>query len=241
MFFMLQPFFADNDVKMGRDQLFSVLSENKMLIRTRIRKVSTTYSQHWLRKWPNLIKGKVIERPNELWVSDITYWRIKEKFVYISLITDAYSRKIVGHYLSEALDTASSCKALIMALNAQKIEKDLIHHSDRGVQYCSNDYVKILQENNIQISMTESGDPRDNAIAERINGILKNEYLYKYKPGSLSQAQYVLQKAIYLYNHQRPHLSINLHTPEFAHKNSILAKRKWRTYFKKHPVNVFQD
>ena len=177
LYHMMQPFFIEHNISIGRDALFNLLANEKLLIRTRIRKVSTTYSSHWLRKWPNLIKNYRVTAPNQLWVSDITYWKINGVFLYISFITDAYSRKIVGYSLSEHLDMKSTRKALLMALSIlEENHAGLIHHSDRGVQYCAMDYVKLLQKNNIKISMTENGDPKENAIAERLNGIIKNEY-----------------------------------------------------------------
>lgn len=217
---------------MGRDALFTLLAKENLLIRSRIRKVSTTYSGHWMRKWPNLIKNYKVTAPNQLWVSDITYWRVNSAFVYISFITDAYSHKIVGYSLSEHLDMQSSRNALLIAINTlNKEHKGLIHHSDRGTQYCAMDYVKLLHKHHIQISMTESGDPRDNAIAERLNGIIKNEYLKKYKPTSFKQAQLLLDKSVRLYNTERPHLSINLLTPDYTHYNKTKTYRKWKNYF----------
>ncbi len=239
---MLQPFFTQHDIEIGRDALFSLLSKHKLLIRKRIRKVNTTYSGHWMRKWPNLIKKLHLNAPNQLWVSDITYWKIADKFLYISFVTDAYSHKIVGYSLSQNLDMKSARNALLIALQNNKDDlHNLIHHSDRGVQYCAMDYVKLLHQNNIKISMTESGDPRDNAIAERLNGIIKNEYLFKYKPKTYEQAEFLLKRAVNLYNEQRPHLSNNLMTPEYTHLNKIKTNRLWKNYFKTNVVNIIQD
>ncbi len=242
LFFMLQPFFKQHNIQIGRDALFNLLSVHKLLVRKRIRKVTTTYSQHWMRKWPNLIKSLHINAPNQLWVSDITYWRVSNKFLYISFITDAYSHKIVGYNLSEHLDMRSARNALQMALNNNNTQhQKLIHHSDRGVQYCAMDYVKLLHQNNIKISMTENGDPRDNAIAERLNGIIKNEYLFKYKPKTYEQAQALLQRSVNSYNESRPHLSNNLMTPQFIHQHKTKTTRLWKNYFKTIPVNIIQD
>ncbi len=239
---MLQSFFIEHNIQMGRDALFNLLSKEKMLIRTRIRKVNTTYSGHWMRKWPNLIKGFKTIAPNQLWVSDITYWKVANAFLYISFITDAHSRKIVGYSLSTNLDMKSTRNALQMAISSlPKNHNGLIHHSDRGVQYCSMDYVKLLHNNNIQISMTENGDPRENAIAERLNGIIKEEYLKRYKPQSFQQALFLLDKAVNLYNCERPHLSINLQTPDFTHANETKTYRKWKNYFRTNPEKIIQD
>lgn len=239
LYHMMQSFFIEHQIKIGRDALFNLLSKEKLLIRMRIRKVSTTYSGHWMRKWPNLIKNYRVNAPNQLWVSDITYWRVNGVFMYISFITDAYSHKIVGCSLSENLDMQSARDALLMAIESLKEgQLGLIHHSDRGTQYCAMDYVKLLHKHNIQISMTENGDPKENAIAERLNGIIKEEYLKRYKPKSFSQALYLLNKVVLLYNSERPHLSINLLTPDFTHYNKIKTYRKWKNYFKTNPVNI---
>lgn len=242
IYHLLKPFFIEHQITIGRDALFNLLANEKLLIRSRIRKVNTTYSGHWMRKWPNLIKNYRVTAPNQLWVSDITYWKTNDRFLYISFITDAYSRKVVGYSLSENLDMASARNALIMAISSlNENHTGLIHHSDRGVQYCAMDYVKLLHKNNINISMTENGDPKENAIAERLNGIIKNEYLKKYKPTSFKQALFLLDKSVNLYNQQRPHLSINLQTPNFTHYNKTKIFRKWKNYFRVNPVNIIQD
>lgn len=235
---MIQAFLTNHQIKMGRDALFNLLFQHKLLIRRRRRKVQTTFSKHWMRKWPNLIKDKNVSAPNTLWVSDITYWKMNDKFVYISLLTDAYSKKILGYHLSEKLDMKGCMQTLKMALlgnvEVPACHFELIHHSDRGVQYCSSEYVKTLQENNIRISMTQSGDPLENAIAERVNGILKEEYLAYYKPTNLMDAKKILQQCINKYNTQRPHLSLDYQTPEVVHHGiNIEIKRQWKNYYKK--------
>ena len=158
-----------------------LLSSNHLLVRKRKRRIQTTQSLHWLRKYPNLIREFIPTGPNQLWVSDITFWKINGGHVYISFITDAYSHKIVGFHLAETLEAVESVQALKMALSGLFMGPgghfQLIHHSDRGVQYCSYEYVKLLQDCQVQTSMTENGDPLENAIAERLNGILKDEYL----------------------------------------------------------------
>ena len=162
--------------------------------------------------------------------------------MYISFITDAYSHKIVGYNLSENLDMKATRNALLMAINTLKDNHTgLIHHSDRGTQYSAMDYVKLLHKNNIQISMTENGDPKENAIAERINGIIKEEYLRRYKPKSFTQAQFLLHRTVALYNTERPHLSLNLLTPDFTHYNKTKTYRKWKNYFKSKTVKSLQD
>lgn len=220
----LQPFILDNSIKMGRDALFNLLSTNRLLIRKRKRRIQTTNSYHWLRKYPNLIKNFVPEAPNHLWVSDLTYWKINtQEHLYISFITDAYSHKIVGYHVAETLEAIESIQALQMALSAFERTESLLqltHHSDRGIQYCSKEYVKLLQDKNIQISMTENGDPLENAIAERVNGIIKEEYLDAYQVNNIKEAKELLDSVIQLYNNDRPHLSISNLTPNQVHHST---------------------
>lgn len=247
LFELLQPFLLEHQIKMGRDRLFDVLSANYLLVRRRKKQTITTNSYHRFKKYPNLIRDFVPNAPNELWVSDITYWRIKDYFNYISFITDAYSRKIVGYHLGDSLQTAETIQALEMAIsNLSEEEKkslQLIHHSDRGTQYCSNEYVKLLQSNNIGISMTENGDPLENAIAERVNGIIKEEYLNDYQVDNVREAKELLDTVIHLYNNERPHMSIGNLTPNQVHQNNIKTEKLWKNYYVKSSiiVNQYQD
>ncbi len=243
----LQPLMEEHRIKMGRDALFDLLSANGLLVRKRKRRVRTTQSFHWLRKYPNLIGSFVPGSPNQLWVSDITYWKISDRYVYISLITDAYSHKIVGYHLAQTLEANESIQALKMALSGWDCEGSfqLIHHSDRGVQYCSADYIKLLQDHGILISMAEKGDPLENPIAERVNGIIKEEYLYQYLVSSVEQAKELLVASVDLYNSDRPHMSIGNRTPEQIHQATKPTKTKklWKSYYQKKeaPVKEFQD
>jgi transposase InsO family protein len=245
----LQPFMKDHQVKMGRDALFNLLNAHHLQIRRNRRSVRTTQSFHWLRKYPNLIKGLVPTAANQLWVSDITYWRNNDSFVYISFITDVYSHKIVGYHVAPTLETVESIKALDMALSGLKIEAgtkySLIHHSDRGIQYCSSLYVNKLKEHGIQISMTENGDPRENAVAERVNGIIKGEYLDNYRAVNLKQGKKLLASVVNLYNSDRPHMSIgNLIPNELHHATKPIKTNKlWKNYYEKNRkiVNLLQD
>ena len=245
---LLRPFIAEHQIKLGRDALFKILSVNGLLVRKRKSRVRTTNSYHWMRMYPNIIKGVVLTSPNQLWVSDITYWKITtDQHLYISFITDAYSHQIVGYHVAETLATIETIQALNMALRTLKntTELNLIHHSDRGLQYCSNAYVSLLIHRNIQISMTESGDPLDNAIAERINGIIKEEYLLNHVVKNLKQAKQLLKSVINLYNTERPHMSIGNLTPNTIHysKTSIETKKLWKNYYRKRNtfVNQLQD
>jgi len=241
---LMDSFMLEHQIKMGRDALFDLLSSHNLLVKRRKRRVHTTNSFHWLRKHPNLIRGYVPSKSNELWVSDITYWKIKTGYVYLSLITDAYSHKIVGANVASTLESMETIKALGIALSSLKEQpQNLIHHSDRGIQYCSSEYVKLLQDNGIKISMTENGDPLENAVAERVNGILKDEYLECYQIDNIEEAKQLLEKVIKLYNEERPHMSISNLTPERVHQTNIKTERLWKNYYPKNRtlVNELQD
>ena len=241
----LHPFFLEHQIKMGRDALFDLLASNGLLVKKKRRRYVTTFSNHWLRKWPNRIREMALTRINQVWVSDITYWKIAGSYLYISFITDAYSHKIVGYHLAETLESMETMKALQMALDqlSGQLTGSLIHHSDRGVQYCCQSYVKLLQDKDVQISMTENGDPLENAIAERINGILKAEYLKHYEISTIGEAKTQLQHAVRLYNEQRPHFSIGLLTPELVHSKNLVTEKLWKNYYDKNSkiVNPLQD
>lgn len=224
--------FITHNIKLGRDGLFAILREHKMLIKKRKRGVRTTQSYHWLRKYPNQIIDFKVNKACELWVSDITYIRIAQAFGYLFLITDAYSRKIVGWYLSNNLLTINAVKALEMALENEEITEKLIHHSDRGVQYCSKEYVIILNKSQIKISMTENSDPRENAIAERVNGILKDEWINDLSFLNMKEAQMRIGEIIYTYNHERLHQSIDYMTPVEAHVKTSDIPQKWKNHKK---------
>ena len=229
---MLQGFVKLHQINIGRDALFSLLREHDLLIRKRKRKAVTTFSKHWLKKYPNLIKGFVPLAPNLLLVSDITYIVVADGFAYLSLVTDAYSHKIGGFYLSRTLEAKGSVIALKMAIKSCIDTTNLIHHSDRGVQYCCADYVNILEEKTIKISMTENGDPLENAIAERVNGILKEELL-EVKYDSFEDAQKSVARSIAIYNSLRLHSSCDMLTPMQAHKKEGELKKHWKNYYKK--------
>lgn len=212
-------------IEVGRDSLNTILRTHNLLIRKRRRSIpKTTNSFHSFRRYPDLINTNKNEFtiPNQVWVSDITYIPIEgpNKWCYLFLITDMISKKIVGHYLSGNMSTKSAIHALSMAIKKNgKHLKCLIHHSDRGIQYCCESYVGLLKKNNIQISMTQSGNPYDNAVAERINGILKHELIYPFgKMYSIDQARERTKKAIYTYNNLRTHMGVNFLTPTIAHQ-----------------------
>jgi transposase InsO family protein len=225
----LAPFLLEHQIKMGRDALFDLLSAHHLLVKRKRKRVYTTHSFHWLHKYPNLIKDFVPTKPNQLWVSDITYLRISGGFLYISLVTDAYSRQIVGYHIAESLAGVETYKALKMAINNEKpAPRQLFHHSDRGVQYCSEEYVKLLTHHHIHISMTEDGDPLENPIAERINGILKEEYMDHYRISNSTEAKKYLKLAVHLYNRERPHLSLGMLKPAEVHQYHLSFKPVWK-------------
>jgi len=226
---LLQGFYQQHSIKMGRDALFLTLSDHRLLIRRRKTRVCTTQSHHWLKKYSNLVKGWYPALPEQLWVSDITYVPCGRQHLYLSLVTDAYSHKIMGYHIADTLEAVHCIKALRMAVAGRlHPTHTLIHHSDRGIQYCSSCYTEVLMQNNISISMTESGDPLDNAIAERINGIIKHEYLKHYGPSNLEQATEVLKQVVENYNEKRPHLSIQMHTPNKVHHQKLQVNRQWK-------------
>jgi len=229
------------ELYLGRDSFFEFLRDRDLLICKRRYRARTTYSNHWLHKYPNLIKDYIPEKAHQLWVSDITYIETGEGFGYLSLITDAYSRMIIGWALGSTLEAKHTIKALQMALNQlPKGTTNTFHHSDRGVQYCCDDYVKLLTKNHFQISMTENGDPRENAIAERVNGILKDEWLNQMKLTSLQQTEKQLGQIIKTYNHHRPHSSLDMKTPEYAHLQSSSFKKHWKNYYNHNSQNQKQ-
>jgi putative transposase len=229
----MQGFLAAHSFKIGRDSMFDLLAERGLLVTKRKRRGPvTTLSKHRFKKYPNIIRDFIPIGPNQLWVSDITYIHLNEGFAYLSLITDAYSRKIVGFYLSHDLSARGPLAALNMALSSNPVRDGLIHHSDRGVQYCCDDYVKSLQRSEVKISMTEKGDPLENALAERVNGILKQELLEEVF-SDFETAQREVAIACSNYNHLRPHGSIDNLKPAQAHQLSGTIKKRWTNYWQR--------
>jgi transposase InsO family protein len=235
---MLQQDLRQHGITIGRDSFFALLRHNELLVKTKKKYVRTTDSNHHFKKWPNLIEAIQPDAPEELWVSDITYLRTQNRFVYLSLVTDAYSRKIVGYHLSQYLKAQGCIIALDKAIaSLQKPLQNLIHHSDRGIQYCCDLYISRLQAMSIQISMTQSGSPYDNAIAERVNGILKIELGLEDTFKDYGHAVAATHQAINSYNTIRPHLSCDNLTPEQAHKKQGLLNKQWKPKNKKWTLN----
>jgi len=217
---LIQPFQLAN-IKVGRDKLFHILRNNNMLVKRKKTGCKTTNSYHHFHKYNNLIKDLEITRKNQVWVSDITYIRKVNGFCYLALITDVCSRKIVGYDISDSLELAGCLRALKLALRTARPAAGLIHHSDRGTQYCSNMYVEELRKRMINISMTEENHCYENAIAERVNGILKDEFYLDQCFFSTMHASLATKNAIDIYNNKRLHLSLGYKTPNMVFKNAV--------------------
>ena len=234
LLFLLEEDIKLHGIKIGRDKFFSFMRENDLLISKKRKYTKTTNSFHRFYKYPNLIKEFIPTASNQLYVSDITYIRLKDGFAYLSIITDAYSRKIVGHKLHKNLSRDGCIYALQKALiSLPENVNNIIHHSDRGVQYCSDEYVSILTANNFSISMTENGDPRENAIAERVNGILKDEFNLDKTFNNFREAELHVNSSIEVYNNERPHLSLNNMKPVQVHGiQEGELKKLWKNNYK---------
>lgn len=233
---IIEPDLKLHAIKLGRDKFFDILRSNNMLVQKRMRRFFTTQSHHWLHKHENLIENLVIERKNQLWVSDITYIKTGDLVKYLYLITDAYSQKIVGWNLSEDLKANSALKALKRALSTNKsiVPNSLIHHSDRGIQYCSTEYTELLTQKGILISMTKPSSPQENAIAERVNGILKEEWLEVKGGEKHKNTEGYIARIIKIYNRQRPHNSLCNMTPEEIHDKGFIRHRPERVIGKEY-------
>ena len=219
-----------NAMKVGRDKFFDILRANHLLIQPKRSYHVTTNSHHRFRKHSNLILDLEINRPEQVWVSDITYIGKRDKPCYLSIVTDAYSKQIMGFYVANNLNTESSLKALNMAIRQRKNKQlPLIHHSDRGLQYCADDYQELLTKNKIQCSMTQNSDPYENAVAERINGILKQEFMIDKYHQDLSIMKEVVRNAIIIYNQKRPHYSNHMLTPVLMHLQNKIAMKTYKT------------
>jgi len=234
---ILKDDFEHMKIKIGRDKLFDLLSDNQLLIRKRKRRIRTTNSHHSFRKYKNIIKNFIPYKANQLWVSDITYLKKGETFSYLFLITDAYSKKILGYNLAETLETKNAIISLRMAIDSSESTEGIIHHSDRGLQYCSRNYVKLLQDYKIEISMTEDSKPTDKSIAERVNGILKEEYIEPLKKSSNYDLAEVIDQAVLRYNNYRPHMSCDMMTPKQAHHSEGILRKRWKNYYPIQQVN----
>jgi putative transposase len=218
---VLQGSLAEQSIKMGRDALFDLLRKKRLLVQPRRAYHKTTHSHHRFYKHPNLLKAGpdqvIANGPEEVWVSDITYLPTQDTNTYLSLVTDAYSRKIVGYHFDDHMQTAAVARAFKMAVKGRRSDQRLIHHSDRGIQYCSREYQSLHEQYGITCSMTDGYDCYQNALAERVNGILKNEFLL-HKPRNLEEARKMVKQSIRIYNEKRPHTSLKYKTPDEVHQ-----------------------
>ncbi len=222
--YLIKEDLQQQNLKFGRDKLFTLMQYYGLQIKPRRRYIQTTMSKHWLRKWPNIIKEKIVNQPDEVWVSDITYLKTEQGNCYLNMITDKYSRKIVGYAVADNMETESMIEALKMAA-VQRINPMIqtIHHSDRGLQYCSKEYELLTCKNNIRLSMTENGDPYENALAERMNRTIKEEFGMDKILKSKQQVKQLVSESIFLYNQKRPHLALNMKTPAQVYQTKIPA------------------
>ena len=219
LYFLLKSKFDAQGIKLGRDGFFDYLREHRLLVKPLKRYTKTTNSKHWMRKYPNQFKDLEIKYAEQAFVSDITYLETDAGVHYLSLVTDAYSRKIMGYELSNNMRAESVVKALRQAAKQRQTQRLLIHHSDRGLQYCSSIYQQELKQHKIEPSMTDGYDCYQNALAERVNGILKQEFLL-YKCRNLNELRCLVKESVETYNRMRPHLSLNMETPEEVHKKA---------------------
>lgn len=219
LYSLLKPTFHAQGIKLGRDGFFDYLRNHRLLVPPLKRFVKTTQSKHWMKKYPNLLEGQDINRAEQAFVSDITYVETDEGVHYLSLVTDAYSRKIMGYEVSDNLRAESVVKALRQAARQRQTRRSLLHHSDRGLQYCSGVYQQELKRHGITPSMTDGYDCYQNALAERVNGILKQEFLL-HKCRNLQELKGLVRESVAIYNRLRPHLSLNMQTPEEVHKKA---------------------
>lgn len=223
----------DHGINVGRDRLFDLLDRNGLLLRRRVRHRRTTFSGHGLRTYPDWVKELVVSRPDEVWVTDITYLFVEGRSFYVFLMTDLYSRFVVGWTVSDNMRAENALDVLRQAFrnrNPEYSHLPVIHHSDRGSQYCSYKYISLLHKHGSIVSMTETGNPKDNPVAERINGIIKNEYLYPLQV-TISGLRRRIHDAIRRYNCERPHLSLSGHTPEHVYRTGCPVNRLWKNYY----------
>jgi hypothetical protein len=235
LLFKLQDKFVHTGTEFGRDSFFNFLRLHGLLVKPRKRYCITTLSAHWLCKYDNLLPGLEIVRINQVWVCDITYIETGEGFLFLYLITDAYSKKIIGYNLSNDLKAISAVVALNMAIKQAHNCESIIHHSDRGIQYGCQEYTAILADKKIRTSMTEPNSPTQNAIAERVNGILKTEWIYETKYFTKKEAKSDIGRIISIYNNERPHSSCSMLTPSEAHQSKKPLRKMWKNYYKKKP------
>tara|TARA_Y100001001_G_scaffold29433_1_gene24581 strand:- start:65 stop:796 length:732 start_codon:yes stop_codon:yes gene_type:complete len=219
LYYLLREEFQALGIKLGRDGLFDYLRQHQLLVHPKKNYTKTTDSRHWMRKHPNLFAGCELHRPEQVFVSDITYVESDEGVHYLSLVTDAFSRKIVGHNLSHEMKASDTVAALNQAVRYRMTDQPLIHHSDRGIQYCSSLYQGVLRKHQIRPSMTDGYDCYQNALAERVNGILKQEFLV-HRCRTFAELDLLIKESVDAYNTCRPHLSLGMKTPQEVHEKA---------------------
>lgn len=219
LYWLIKPKLIAQGIKIGRDGFFDYLRAHRLLVKPRRSYTKTTFSKHWMRKHPNLTKeAPAPVKPEQTLVADITYVTSKQGTHYLSLVTDAYSRQIMGYHLSDSMPVTEVVKALNMAVERRCYRHEAIHHSDRGLQYCASEYQEALRRSGIRPSMTDGYDCYQNALAERVNGILKGEFLL-YECNTMSELKQLVDESVYIYNHLRPHSSLNMRTPFDVHQD----------------------
>ena len=223
LYYLLKDEFTKEGIKVGRDKLFKMLKEQNMLIKKKRSYIQTTNSRHWMKKHPNMLKDEKSAKYDQIWVSDITYIRTEEGFCFLAMITEARTRKIVGYDVSRSLSNDGVIRALKQALKSRNKTLKTVHHSDRGFQYCSKEYVSLLIEAGIEISMTENSDPYENALAERMNRTIKEEFLLAEKFKNMDIVSAIIRESVRLYNEKRPHLSLGMNTPEMEYAKRITS------------------
>ena len=227
-------------VQVGRDRLIELLRVWDLLIRPKKNYKRTTNSNHRFKVHKNLIKDKEPQRPNEIFVSDITYIATCESYCYLFLVTDKYSHKIVGYDVNRSLGIEGALAALEMALEQVDHQRPLIHHSDRGLQYCSHDYIRLLRKNKVGISMTEDNHVYENALAERVNGILKTEFLGNTANIPFSVVRGLIGETIEIYNKERLHMSLNYQTPQQVHLRENQLRQSYGLYQHRGPMRILE-
>jgi transposase InsO family protein len=223
LYFLLKPELIDKGIKLGRDNFFSYLKSEGLLVKPKRNYTKTTHSKHWMKKHPNVLKEFKAAAPEEVFVSDITYVQSGQGIHYLSLVTDAFSRKIMGYELSNEMKATDVVKALKMTVRNRQYQHRAVHHSDRGLQYCSAVYQSALKANDIRPSMTDGYDCYQNALAERINGILKQEFLLC-RCSNIDELKQLVEESVFIYNEMRPHLSLGMKTPNQVHKKDQKQK-----------------
>lgn len=219
LYWLIKPKLIAQGIKIGRDGFFDYLRAHRLLVKPRRSYTKTTFSKHWMRKHPNLTKeAPAPVKPEQTLVADITYVTSKQGTHYLSLVTDAYSRQIMGYHLSDSMPVTEVVKALNMAVDRRCYRHETIHHSDRGLQYCASEYQEALMRSGIRPSMTDGYDCYQNALAERVNGILKGEFLL-FECNTMSELKQLVDESVYIYNHLRPHSSLNMRTPFEVHQD----------------------